>query len=161
MPSFRNRQIISKFMSSNHKLRIEIGRHNSTPREERLCQLCEMNVVEDENHFIRECPTYDQIRRDSPIHFENYSNLESIFHIEEPSVLAEFLREAYHKRDQLVMEPPEIFRIKNKSKDGMKLLLCKGKTTPGRLKIKNITKDGLKLRICRTSTATPYGTQSD
>ena len=143
MPSFRNRQIMSKILCSNHKLRIETGRHIATPREERLCQLCEMNKIEDENHFIRECPTFDQIRRDSPIPFENYNNTESIFHIEEPPVIAEFLRAAYRKRDQLVTVPPDIYRVKHKSKDGMKLLLCKGKNTPGRLKIQKITKDGL------------------
>ena len=42
MPSFRNRQMISKVLCSSHKLRIETGRHTTpiTPREERLCQRC-------------------------------------------------------------------------------------------------------------------------
>ena len=98
---------------------------------------------------------FDQIRRDSPILFENYNNTESIFHLEEPPVIAEFLRAAYKKRDQLVTVPPDIYRVKHKSKNGMKLLLCKGKNTPGRLKIQNIAKDGLKLKIFRTSVAAP------
>ena len=61
LPAFRDRQIISKFMCSSHKLHIERGRHLNIPREERLCQLCDMNKVEDEEHFILECPTYNQI----------------------------------------------------------------------------------------------------
>ena len=60
-----------------------------------------MNKVEDEHHFILECPAYDQLRRDSPIKFEDYSNPEAIFHLGESPVLAEFLRQAYNQTDQL------------------------------------------------------------
>ena len=163
MPSFKSRQIITKFLSSNHRLRIETGRHTdpTTPRKDRLCQLCDMNKVEDESHFILECPTYDSIRRESAIQFENYSSPESIFHLEEPTILAEFLRKACGKRDQLTTEPPETYQVIKRSKDGMKLFLFKGKEPPGQLRVKNITKDGLKLKIYRTSTNTPFGTQSN
>ena len=163
MPSFRNRQIISKFLCSNHKLRIETGRHSKPkiPREQRICQLCEVNKVEDEHHFILECQAYEEIRKDSPIQFENYSSAEAIFHLEDPPILAEFLRKAYTKRDELTAEEPEIYRVAEKSENGMKLVLCKGKDTPGRLRVKNITKDGLRLKIYRTSTTTLFGTQSD
>ena len=132
MPSFRNRQIISKFLCSNHKLRIETERHNNPipPREERICKLCDMNKVEDETHFILECPRYNQIRRESPIPFEKYNNPQSILHMEEPSIVADFLRKAYSKRDLLTTEPVDFYRIKEKSKNGMKLLLCKGKKHP-------------------------------
>ena len=68
-------------------------------------------------------------------------------------VIAEFLRAAYRKRDQLVTVPLDIYKVKHKSKNGMKLLLCKGKNTPGRLMVQNIAKDGLKLKILRTAAA--------
>ena len=161
MPSFKNRQIISKFLCSSHKLRIETGRHSNIPREQRVCQLCETNKVEDEHHFILECQAYNEIRKDTPIQFENYNSPEAIFHLEDPTILAEFLWKAYNKRDQLTVEEPETYRIAEKSENGMKLVLCKGKDTPGRLRVKNITKDGLRLKIYRTSTTTPFGTQSD
>ena len=63
MISFNVRKKISKFRLSNHNLRIETGRHerrkNSlgkleyTPRNERMCQNCNLNVVDDvvEIHF--------------------------------------------------------------------------------------------------------------
>ena len=120
-----------------------------------------MNKVEDETHFIMECPRYNQIRRESPIPFEKYNNPQSILHMEEPPIVADFLRKAYSKRELLTMEPVDFYRIKEKSKNGMKLLLCKGKNTPGRLKVRNVTKDGLRLKICRTSIITPFGTQPD
>ena len=160
MPSFKNRQIISKFLCSNHRLRVETGRHNKIPREERLCELCDMSKVEDESHFILECPIYDSIRAESPISFEDHTHAETLFHLEEPDVLAEFLRKAYAKRDQLTVEQTDTYKITEKSKDGMKLFLCKRKNTPGRLIVKNITKDGLRLKIFRSSTTTPFGTQS-
>ena len=161
IPSFRERQIISKFMCSNHKLRIETGRHDNIPRDERLCKLCDMNKVEDEDHFIMECQSYDQLRRESPIKFENHTSSETIFHVEEPSTVADYLRKAYTLRDQLTTEPHVTYRVQEKANNGLKLFLCKGRNTPGRLKVRNVTKDGLKLKIFRTSTITPFGTGSD
>ena len=151
IPTFRERQIISKFMCSNHTLRIETGRHNMTPREDRRCQLCQLDEVEDEDHFIMKCPAYTEIRQQSPITFQNYTNTEAIFHLEEPLEIAKFLRNAYTLRDQLTVH--DTYRIKAKSNDGLKLLLCKGKDTPGRLRTQNITKDGLRLKIFRTSSS--------
>ena len=97
-----------------------------------------MSKVEDESHFLLECPIYDSIRTWSPIQFENHTRVETIFHLEEPQTLAEFLRKASEKRDELTAELPDFYKVIEKSKSGMKLLLCRGKNTPGRLKIKNL-----------------------
>ena len=63
-----NCRILTKFRLSNHKLRVETGRHErrvnmsgkleSIPRCERLCQYCNLNVTEDEHHFLLQCPLY-------------------------------------------------------------------------------------------------------
>ena len=48
---------------SSHRLRIEFGRWTrprSTPINERICSMC--NVLEDEFHFIFECPLYFHLR---------------------------------------------------------------------------------------------------
>ena len=63
MPSFKNRQILAKFICSNHKLEIETGRHKNVPRPERICKVCDLKKVEDENHFLIVCPAYSDIRR--------------------------------------------------------------------------------------------------
>ena len=39
-------------------LHIETGRFNDTPVHERICKLCDSNMVEDEKHFILHCPKY-------------------------------------------------------------------------------------------------------
>ena len=61
--SWTQKRTITKFRTSDHKLQIEIGRH-CKPRilpEQRVCFHCK-NKVEDEIHFINECPLYDTLR---------------------------------------------------------------------------------------------------
>ena len=57
-------------------------RHENISREDRLCQLCDLGKIEDEDHFIMECPKYDQIRHESPINFGEYTNTEALFRLE-------------------------------------------------------------------------------
>ncbi len=47
----------------SHKLEIETGRYTNTPRIDRKCKLCSMNVVESEFHFLLICPKYNILRR--------------------------------------------------------------------------------------------------
>ena len=48
--------------SSSSKLNIESGRYRNIERSERICTLCNANVIEDEYHFIIECPQYKDLR---------------------------------------------------------------------------------------------------
>ena len=43
-------------------IEIETGRYRSVAREERICQICNMNNVEDELHFLLYCTAYENIR---------------------------------------------------------------------------------------------------
>lgn len=52
--NFKHRSILSKFRVGNHNLEIEVGRHNNTPVNKRICKLCN-NGVEDEIHFLLQC----------------------------------------------------------------------------------------------------------
>ena len=58
-----HRTVLTRWRLSNHNLQIERGRYTvpSTPRENRLCTLCE--TVEDEHHVIFHCPRFDDVRR--------------------------------------------------------------------------------------------------
>ena len=49
---FNLRKIISKFRCSDHVLDIETGRHRKLKVEDRICQLCKIDV-ESELHFLR------------------------------------------------------------------------------------------------------------
>ena len=58
--SFKNRQLLSKFRTSDHCLLIETGRHKKIPRQQRLCTLC--NTIDDEFHFFLHCNSNIQQR---------------------------------------------------------------------------------------------------
>ena len=53
---------ILRFKLSVHKLGIETGRHNEIDRHLRNCQNCSLNKMEDEYHFLLECPKYCNLR---------------------------------------------------------------------------------------------------
>lgn len=59
------RQKISRFRCSNHRLEVECGRHvkpKSVPRRDRVCRLCSLGAVEDEDHLLLVCPAHHDIR---------------------------------------------------------------------------------------------------
>ena len=59
------RRLLSKFRTSSHKLHIEILNPDDTtktPREQRLCEYCDTNEIEDEYHFTLSCKYYEQQR---------------------------------------------------------------------------------------------------
>ena len=56
------RILISKIRLSSHKLCIETGRYTGVIREDRICHKCNLGVIEDEYHFILQCPFYTNIR---------------------------------------------------------------------------------------------------
>jgi len=59
------RQSLSRFKCSNHRLEVECGRHakpESVPRKDRVCRLCPLGVVEDEDHLLLVCPAHHDIR---------------------------------------------------------------------------------------------------
>ena len=56
--SLENRKNLTRLRISSHKLAVETGRYKNIALNERLCQLCECNAVEDEYHFVMNCPFY-------------------------------------------------------------------------------------------------------
>ena len=38
------------------------GRYDNVPRNERICNFCNCNKIEDETHFLLDCPAYSQVR---------------------------------------------------------------------------------------------------
>ena len=72
MLPFEARRDFAKLRTSSHALEIEVGRYKDTPREERICKLCNLNCVENEAHFLISCPYYKDERK---ILFNRFSNL--------------------------------------------------------------------------------------
>ncbi len=59
------KQSLSRFRCSNHRLEVECGRHakpESVLRRDRVCRLCSLGVVEDEDHLLLVCLAHHDIR---------------------------------------------------------------------------------------------------
>ena len=69
---------ISKIRTSNHRLPIQRGRYDRTPREERLCRLCDEQIVGDEFHFILVCKNSQLIELRNQYISPYYSNFPSL-----------------------------------------------------------------------------------
>ena len=102
LPSFRDRRAIAKLRCSNHCLEIEKGRHSRTERELRICKLCTLNCVEDEWHFLFECPSYEKFRVENfgrnIIHPADYHTTLST--ITNPN-LAKYIKESLKHREEI------------------------------------------------------------
>ena len=70
----RERSLLAQFRLGVLPLRIETGRFRNLPCEQRICQICDMNKVEDEFHFIMECPIYQFLRDRLFNHAQNLNN---------------------------------------------------------------------------------------
>ena len=64
------RATLAQLRTGSLQLEIETGRARNIPAEERLCKVCLSGQVEDEFHFIMQCPLYDCLRN------YLYSNIE-------------------------------------------------------------------------------------
>ena len=53
-----NRRDLVKIHMNNHKLMIETGRYNQTPRNDRFYPIFNSGIIEDEFHFLFHCPKY-------------------------------------------------------------------------------------------------------
>ena len=65
--SFPYRRDVTRLHTSSHRLSIEVGRY---ARDDRLCSKCTLGVLEDEIHFLLECPTFN-VTRESLIRLLN------------------------------------------------------------------------------------------
>ena len=70
LQNVKNRNVIRNIRISTHKLNIETGRYQGIERDKRFCDLCKLNKTESEEHFLIECPIFDDERE----LFLNYIN---------------------------------------------------------------------------------------
>jgi hypothetical protein len=56
------RNCLARFRLSSHNLEIETGRYSGIVRENRLCKMCNQNVIENEYHLMFCCSRYRNLR---------------------------------------------------------------------------------------------------
>ena len=53
MNNFHYKRSTCRLRISSHRLQIETGRYRNVPRDERICQKCSENEIEDEQLFLQ------------------------------------------------------------------------------------------------------------
>ena len=110
------RQSLTKFRLSNNLLNIEKGRHTTpkTPKDQRFCPFCP-KMVEDEMHFLLECPVYqtprvemtETIMKENPL-FEPKPPNEKFIELMSPEnthIVAKIVHNFFEIRSFLINKP--------------------------------------------------------
>ena len=59
----RFRLAMTRFRTSSHDLFTEKGRHLNIERNQRTCNMCTGNMIENEFHILLSCPAYSELRQ--------------------------------------------------------------------------------------------------
>ena len=76
-----SRRLSSRFRCGCHGLHVDTGRLGSQklPREDRVCHACQSSSVEDEHHFLFDCPVYAHTRDTFATLFQGCSHTVAFF----------------------------------------------------------------------------------
>ena len=114
LPNLKHMSTIPKFRMSSHTLAIETGRHAKPKiaKEERNCRYCNLDDVEDEEHFLLKCPLYNEERlslfNSVVLNVSAMSQGEVLVYLlssKEPTTvkaLGTFLHNAFRKREKVM-----------------------------------------------------------
>ena len=93
------RKAFTKLRVSSHRLNIEVGRHQGLPRENRICLYCcnhNINVIEDEYHFVVKCSLYNYLRGKYIPMVKNLNDYVTIMQTSNEELLTNILCFVYH-----------------------------------------------------------------
>ena len=104
--NMKQRKSLTKLRLSNHKLMIEVGRHQKILKTQRFCPFCPQ-TVEDEKHFLISCTKYTDLR--SPL-TKKCIEKEIFVHFNEEQKFIYMMSHRYIKKDiaQFVNEAMEL-----------------------------------------------------
>ena len=104
--SRKNKVELTRFRVGAHALAVETGRWYRVPFESRICEYCALHdkcVVEDEQHFLFECPLYMDIRNQYQQCFVGTnSNLFSFFSSSRGDQLAPLIHSCFCQRSEFI-----------------------------------------------------------
>ena len=100
--SFPNRRLISRFRCGCHGLHVDTGRFVNTPRDDRVCEVCKSGCVENEHHFLFDCPAYAHIRYSHATLFHGIQTVSSVINSNNPCLLGHYLRQCFEHRQSVL-----------------------------------------------------------
>ena len=156
----RHRQAMSRLRLSGHNLEIERGRYTKTPRNERICKYCDhkgKNAVEDETHFLLNCPMFEELRAKylpkeilDNRHMSQEQKLVKIMTNSDLKQVAKFIFEAFRHREVTL---DVLNTLEDITKNVEKLIAAENQATVNKnidvFHIKKVSSDGLKIVLTR------------
>ena len=105
---FSNRRLLSRFRSGCHGLRFDTGRWENNvhlDRKDRLCLACSSaQDVEDEHHFLFDCPAYSSIRASHANLFQCACSVFGFFDNCEANACGGFIRNCFSLRSSILTD---------------------------------------------------------
>ncbi|MES9883775.1 MAG: reverse transcriptase family protein [Sedimenticola sp.] len=111
--NFRQRSALARLRFGTFPLAVELGRYRRPviPVNERTCRLCNDGSIEDEAHFLVNCPSYSDLRhvyfsRDELNDNANETDrLVYLMTVTDPKQLSNYIIQAYELRGTLLVRP--------------------------------------------------------
>ena len=104
--SLRNE--ITRFRMGSHNLEVEVGRWVRVERNSRLCKCCNLARVEDEAHFLFDCPNYDELRMEfnelflEPTGGALIHSVRAFFENDDMNKLGQYLKRSFRRRTEVL-----------------------------------------------------------
>ena len=101
------KHIILRLRCTSFPLAIQAGRlgKHKIPRSQRRCKACNQGCVEDEKHFLIECPLYTQIRHRFPDIFRHEASVADILNYTNQGLLGKALAVMLQHRKVAIWAP--------------------------------------------------------
>ncbi|KAH9323866.1 hypothetical protein KI387_018505, partial [Taxus chinensis] len=94
---------LGQFKVGSHRLRVE---DHQLDRSERIYQLCSLQEIETQDHFIFRCPIYYEIIGRFHCLFCEHLSFAAFFKNREQQCLALYLQETFRLRNETLQSPP-------------------------------------------------------
>ena len=107
---YPHRRLISRFRCGCHGLHVDTGRFGKDSehrnREDRVCLVCMSGSVEDEHHFLFDCPAYSHIRQQySHLFHQASSSVAAFLATDQPNVVGSSLKTCFAQRQSVLASP--------------------------------------------------------
>ena len=112
VPCYFSRRLLSRLRCQCFGLQVDIGRFDQISRECRVCQVCHANIVEDEQHFLFDCPAFSHIRvRHMSLFQHEVNSVATLLNTSQHSLLGRYLRKCYFHRRYIMRNPAIDIRL--------------------------------------------------
>ena len=107
------RSLVSQLKFGILPLKIETDRYQGIPTENRLCKICDLQVPEDELHFLFDCPALDPVRnlakdfftQAQPVLFlgsDNINTLQNMMDKDNLQMSGKYIEALYRERRRII-----------------------------------------------------------